>query len=167
MKAIKLFIAFAIAAPVFLTSCDSKEKIKQELKEEMAKEEAQKRLEEENAALKAQLGQTQQQAAVAQAVAQAAAQQVAEANVQRVRIKNANGAGAILRISPSMSNSARWSGNGAPHFYTGYVFECIGSVGAFYKVCFDGDEYYLAKKVASPCSNSAAPGGPMSFSAAY
>ena len=166
MKVTKLFIALAIAAPVFLTSCDSKEKIKQELKEEMAKEEAQKKLEEENEALKAQLGQSQQQAAVAQAAAQAAAQ-VAEANVERVRIKNANGAGAILRTSPSMSNGARWNGNGAPHFYTGYVFECVGTVGAFYKVYFDGSYYYLAKKVASPCSNSTAPGGPMSYSAAY
>ena len=59
-----------------------------------------------------------------------------------------------LRFRPS--EGAIWTGDNAPHFYTGQKLSCAGTVGNYYKVIYDGDYYYVPKKYARPRGSSSA-----------
>ena len=56
-----------------------------------------------------------------------------------------------LRFKPS--EGTKWTGS-APHFFTGQKLSCVGTVGDYYKVAYNGDYYYVPKKYARPRGTS-------------
>jgi hypothetical protein len=57
-----------------------------------------------------------------------------------------------LRFKPS--EGTKWTGSSAPHFFTGQKLSCVGTVGDYYKVAYNGDYYYVPKKYARPRGTS-------------
>lgn len=170
-----------LGGAVVLAGCVDKNKIKEELKEEMQKEQEVKQLADENQKLKEQLaaqeaeGAAASQAAAAAAAAASAAQQQAIQAKQaaqqtaattvpdKIKIRNADNAGVVLRTSPSDASKITGRNGWNPHFKTGYVFDCVGVSGSYYKVYFEGDYYFIPQKYASPYSGSQSAGGPVDY----
>lgn len=133
------------------TSQEDIAKIKAELKEEMKQEQEMNDLKAENEKLKDQLAEEKSKPNTTQA-----STPVAESAPDKVKVRNADNAGLVLRTQPN--DATKIAGEGVPHFFTGYIFDCIGTSGNYYKVFFEGGHYYIPKKYAAPYYGSS-PGG--------
>lgn len=151
---------------ILFSGCVDQQKIKEELKAEMEQEMEVKKLQEENEKLKEQLDSKKEEAEkkeLAEKVEKKTVQVREETPVvvpDKVKIHDADNAGVVLRTRPS--DSTKLKGSGYPHFFTGYVFSCVGVSGRYYKVYFDGGYYFVPKRYASPYYGGSI-GGPMSY----
>lgn len=66
----------------------------------------------------------------------------------RIRIKDANNAGVVLRSFPN--ESSKMTGPSNPHFYTGGVLDCVGIEGNYYAVSYNYGVYYIPMRYADP-----------------
>ena len=73
----------------------------------------------------------------------------------KLKVKNANNSGVVLRTGPN--ENSKLTGNGHAHFFTGDVLLCEGVSGDYYKVRHDGSNYYIPKKYADPYEGSQGP----------
>lgn len=55
--------------------------------------------------------------------------------------------------------STKWTGNTAPHFFTGDRLTCAGQVGNYYKVKYKGEYYYVPTRYARPRGTQSSSGG--------
>lgn len=149
------------------SSCVDQNKLKEELKAEMEQERQLEDLQKENERLKADLESETAKAEEAEKkvqVAKAQTKHVEQENAvtvpDKVKIRDADNAGVVLRTRPS--DSSKLTGSNNPHFFTGYVFQCVGISGSYYKVYFDGGYFFIPKRYASPYYGGSL-GGPMNY----
>jgi len=53
-----------------------------------------------------------------------------------------------LRSQPN--ESSKMTGSNAPHLFTGETYDCLGTVGNYYKIRYNGGQYYLPKQYGRP-----------------
>ena len=146
-----VFTIIALVGSAICSSCVDQNKLKEELKAEMEQERQLEDLQKENERLKADLESETAKAEEAEKKAQVVKTQtkyVERENTatvpDKVKIRDADNAGVVLRTRPS--DSSKLTGSNNPHFFTGYVFQCVGISGSYYKVYFDGGYFFIPKR---------------------